>query len=137
MENIDLKVDKYYVDDLRDDLMVNTDLDLYEFIGNDPVRAFYLGINMRNWFDELDKDQQYLYSKQLRHNKDDLEKYENQIKFWTDKYPEKGEVNLAELAEYIMNNLFYDEETEESDKVKFGFFFGDMIAQSSKTSQDE
>lgn len=127
---ISFAVDPRFVQDLEDDFMVNRDKTMYQFIGRDPVKAFYLGINLGNWFRDIDRDQRYLYSKQARHNKDDLQKYQNQVSFWGDKFPRKDneEVNLAELAEFIYNNMFWDEETEETDKIKLAFFFGDMIA---------
>ena len=92
------------------------------------LKHFILVI-ISKWFQHLDKEQKYLYSKQVRHNKDDLEKYQTQIEFWTNKYvsPEP-ETNIAMLAEYIINNMFWEEETEDLDKVKLAFFFGDIIA---------
>ena len=117
---------------------MNEDLTLYEFIDNDPVKAFYLGYNISKWFQHLDKKQKYLYSKQVRHNKDDLEKYQTQIEFWTNKYvsPEP-ETNIAMLAEYIINNMFWEEETEDLDKVKLAFFFGDIIATKERQQNQE
>ena len=76
---ISFAVDPRFIQDLEDDFMVNKDQTLYEFIGKDPIRAFYLGYNINKWFEHLDKYQKYLYSKQARHNKDDLEKYQSQI----------------------------------------------------------
>ena len=46
-----------------------------------------------------------------------------QIKFWTDKFPNK-ETDLLCLSEYILNNMFWDEELEELDRVKIAIFFG-------------
>ena len=124
---ISFAVDPRFVDDLRDDFAVNEDLTLYEFIGNDPVRAFYLGLHITEWFKDIDKKQRYLYSKQARHNKDDLEKYLDQIEFWSKRYSEKDEIDMVSLAEYIIKIMFWKEETEEIDKVKMAFFFGDTI----------
>lgn len=127
---ISFAVDPRFVKDLEDDFMVNEDLTLYEFIGKDPVRAFYLGLYITDWFQHIDRRQRYLYSKQARHNKDDLEKYQEQISFWGKKFKPRveGEVIMAELAEFIFNNMFWDESTEETDKIKLAFFFGDMIS---------
>lgn len=126
---ISFAVDPRYTQDLEDDFIMNEDQTMYEFIGNDPVKAFYLGYNLRRWFELIDRKQKYLYSKQARHNKDDLEKYQNQIEFWANKYQSpEPEVNMAMLAEYIINNMFWEEETEDSDRVKLAFFFGDTIA---------
>lgn len=135
---ISFTVDSRYVLDLQDDVMVNEDLTLYEFIGKDPVKAFYMGYNLAEWFKELNKKQQYLYSKQARHNKDGLEKYQSQIEFWTNRFPSKEEnISLTDLSEYIINNMLWDEKTKEIDKVKLAFFFGDVIAQQNKKTEEE
>ena len=124
---INFEVDNRYIEDLHDDFVMNESCTLYEFIGKDPVRAFYLGFNITKWFEELEKSQKYLYSKLARHNSDDLEKYKEQIEFWTTKYPEEGEVNLMDLASFIINNMFWDEKTGDLDRVKMAFFFGETI----------
>lgn len=126
---ISFSVDPRFVQDLEDDFMVNEDQDLYEFIGKDPVRAFYLGLYIGDWLKSISRRQIYLYSKQARHNKDDLQKYSDQIAFWAKRFPNsEEETNMADLAEFIINNMFWEEKTEESDKVKLAFFFGDQIA---------
>lgn len=115
--------------------MVNEDLTLYEFIGKDPVRAFYLGHNITKWFKDINRNQRYLYSKQARHNNDDLEKYQVQIEYWTKKFPKEGEISMVELAEFIINNMFWEEKTEELDRVKLAFFFGDTIAKAQEQEE--
>lgn len=132
---ISFAVDPRFVQDLEDDFMVNEDLTLYEFIGKDPVRAFYLGHNITKWFKDINRNQRYLYSKQARHNNDDLEKYQNQIEYWTKKFPKEGEISMAELAEFIINNMFWEEKTEELDRVKLAFFFGDTIAKAQEQEE--
>lgn len=135
---ISFAVDPRYTQDLEDDFAVNEDLTLYEFIGKDPVRAFYLGYNIAEWFKFIDKKQKYLYSKQARHNKDDLEKYQSQIEFWSNKYKSpEPEINMAALAEFIFNNMFWDEKTEDMDKIKLAFFFGDTIASKERAEQEK
>lgn len=135
---ISFSVDPRYTQDLEDDFVMNEDQTLYEFIGNDPVKAFYLGYNITKWFDYIDKKQKYLYSKQARHNKDDLEKYQKQIEFWANKYKSPGpDIDIALLAEFIINNMFWEEETEDLDKVKLAFFFGDTIATKEKQQNQE
>ena len=135
---ISFAVDPRYTQDLEDDFVMNEDQTLYEFIGNDPVKAFYLGYNITKWFDYIDKKQKYLYSKQARHNKDDLEKYQKQIEFWANKYKSPGpDIDMALLAEFIINNMFWEEETEDLDKVKLAFFFGDTIATKEKQQNQE
>ena len=135
---ISFAVDPRYTQDLEDDFVMNEDKTLYEFIGKDPVKAFYLGYNITRWFKYIDKKQKYLYSKQARHNKDDLEKYQSQIEFWSNKYKSsEPEINMAALAEFIFNNMFWDEKTEDIDKVKLAFFFGDIIASKEGTEKEQ
>lgn len=124
---IKLAVDPVYILDLKDDIAMNFTDDLYQFIDGDPVRAFHVGMNIKKWFEELEPKQQYLYSKQLRHNKDFLDRYMDQMKFWTDKFPDEEETDLLCLSEYILNNMFWDEETEELDRVKMALFFGQSV----------
>lgn len=132
---INLEVSNIYIDDLSDDFLMNETLNLYEFIDNDPVKAFYLGVKIGEWFEKLEPKQKYLYSKQVRHNNEDISKYDKQIKFWTDKFG-KDECDLIELSEYIINNMIYDPETENSDKIKLSFFFGQCIAKNETKSMD-
>lgn len=120
---IELNADSIYILDLKDDFVMNETKDLYQFIDEDPVKAFYLGVYIKEWFDSLDQKQQYLYSKQLRHNQDIIPNYKEQIKFWTNKFPNK-EADASKLYEYILNNMFWNEITEELDRVKIALFFG-------------
>lgn len=134
---ISFAVDSRFVQDLEDDFVINENLDLYEFIGKDPVRAFYLGLNINKWFKDIDKKQRYLYSKQARHNNDDLRKYSDQIGFWSKKFSGNGEIDMVELAEFILNNMFWEEKTEDIDKVKLAFFFGDTIYNQQSSEKHE
>lgn len=130
-----LEVDENFVPDLRDDFVMNDEKDLYEFIGGNVVSAFYLGYNIEEWFQELDREQKYLYSKQIRHCKEEIEDYKDQIEFWTNKFSkDEEEIDLGELAEYIINNIFID---SNSDLVKIAFFFGRLISiQNNKQESD-
>lgn len=132
---ISFAVDPRFIEDLEDDFVMNETLTLYEFINNDPVKAFYLGIYLDKWFKKINRNQRYLYSKQARHNNDDIRKYDKQIEFWQKKFPEEGEIDLAKVAEYIINNIFWEEKTEDLDRVKMAFFLGDIIA-TEKCQQD-
>lgn len=138
---ISLEVSEIFIQDLEDDFVMNNELDLYEFIGPDPVKAFYLGMFIKEWFEKLEKEQRYLYSKQVRHNKEDLEKYENQMKFWINKHQgdadEQAEVDVYQLAEYVLNNMFWEEDTEDLDRIKMAFFFGQLVErQANEKSED-
>lgn len=126
MDTIKLEITLTYILDLKDDFTMNTTEDLYQFIDGDPVRAFCLGLNIEEWFGSLEPKQQYLYSKQLRHNKDSLSKYIDQIKYWSEKFlnENKNENDVVKLSEYILNNMFWEEEEEELDKVKLALSFG-------------
>ena len=112
---ISLKVNSKFLLDLRDDVFGNYDLKLYQFINNDPVIAFYFGIFIKKWFNELDQERQLLYSKALRHCDDDLDKYKPQIEFWSKKYSNNEEIDLVDLvdfSEYLLNNMFLDKESD-------------------------
>jgi hypothetical protein len=136
---ISFSVDSRYTQDLEDDFVMNEDLTLYEFLEKDPVKAFYLGLNIKKWSDYLDKKQKYLYSKQVRHNSDDIQVYQDQIEFWANRFnsSDSEQINMVELAEYILNNLFYNRKTETQDKVKLAFFFGNTVAKNEEKCQKE
>lgn len=44
---------------------------------------------------------------------------------------------MAKLAEFIINNMFWEEETEDIDRVKLAFFFGNTIAMQQKKEENE
>lgn len=118
---ISLSIDKNYIPDLRDDVFGNYDKNLYQFVGNDPVRAFYFGMYIAKWFGDLDQQRQLLYSKQLRHVSDGLSKYEAQVGFWASKFSKDEEINMIEFSEYLLNNMFYD---KEFDIINLALFLG-------------
>lgn len=121
---VNLEFDELFILDLRDDVYGNYTLKLYEFLGKDVKRAFYFGSFVKIWFPKLDQERQLLYSKQLRHSHEGLEKYSEQIKFWTDRFSDEEEVDGIQLSEYILNNMFWDEKTEDKDKIKLALFLG-------------
>lgn len=105
---------------------MNYDYDLYQFIGKDPVCAFWLAVHITDWFPELEKEQKYLYSKQVRHNKEYIEDYQNQFEFWANKFEsdDNKEVSVLELSEYILNNMFWD---NEKDIIYMAFWLGQLL----------
>lgn len=121
---IDLKVDNKYLGDLHDDVFCNYTEHLYKFLNNDPVKAFYFGSLIKKWFKDLDQDRQMLYSKELRHCDDDLEKYKEQILFWSNKYSDSEEIDLVDFSEYLLNNMFWD---KESDIINMALFLGSKV----------
>ena len=122
---IDLTVTKDFIYDLKDDFTMNDKKDLYQFIDGDLVKAFYLGINIDDWFQDLPNEKKYLYSKQIRHNKDNLEKYQKQLEFWTSKFPSKTDkIDLVDLSEYILNNMIYE---DNSDEINLAFSLGKLV----------
>lgn len=131
MSEVSLAVDEFFVADLEDDFMMNETLNLYEFIGKDPARAFYLGLYITDWFKGITKSQRYLYSKQARHNKEVAIKYSKQLDFWYNKFPGENdaELKMVKLAEFVLSNMFWDEGQEDIDRIKLAFFFGDAINQ--------
>lgn len=50
------------------------------------------------------------------------------MEFWAKQFPKHGEISMAELAEFIINNMIWNPATEDLDRVKMAFFFGDTIA---------
>lgn len=110
---ISFTVNPLFVLDLRDDFLVNDSKKLYEFIGKDPVKAFHLGVHVAKWFDLLDRKQQYLHSKLLRHNQEEIEPYMDQLKHWTEAFPHSSkddQINIIELSEYVFNNMIFSSE---------------------------
>lgn len=129
---IDLTVTKDFIYDLKDDFTMNDKKDLYQFINGDLVKAFYLGINIDDWFQDLPNEKKYLYSKQIRHNKDNLEKYQKQLEFWTSKFPSKTDkIDLVDLSEYILNNMIYE---DDSDEINLAFSLGKLVNNDSRKS---
>lgn len=129
---IDLTVTKDFIYDLKDDFIMNDKKDLYQFINGDLVKAFYLGINIDDWFQDLPNEKKYLYSKQIRHNKDNLEKYQKQLEFWTSKFPSKTDkIDLVDLSEYILNNMIYE---DNSDEINLAFSLGKLVNNDSRKS---
>lgn len=129
---IDLTVTKDFIYDLKDDFTMNDKKDLYQFINGDLVKAFYLGINIDDWFQDLPNEKKYLYSKQIRHNKDNLEKYQKQLEFWTSKFPSKTDkIDLVDLSEYILNNMIYE---DNSDEINLAFSLGKLVNNDSRKS---
>ena len=104
---INLKVDKYYELDLYEDVIMNEDKKLYQFLDNDPVKSYYFGKNIKSWKDSLNDKQVYLYSKDLRRVDINIEKYIEQIKFWGNKLDPEEVVNIIEFHQYLLNNMFY------------------------------
>ena len=104
---INLKVDKYYELDLYEDVIMNEDKKLYQFLDNDPVKSYYFGKNIKSWKDSLNDKHVYLYSKDLRRVDINIEKYIEQIKFWGSKLDPEEVVNIIEFHQYLLNNMFY------------------------------
>lgn len=109
---INLKVDKYYELDLYEDVIMNEDKKLYQFLDNDPVKSYYFGKNIKSWKDSLSDKQVYLYSKDLRRVDINIEKYIKQIKFWGSKLDPEEVVNIIEFHQYLLNNMFYSKDED-------------------------
>ena len=135
---ISFTVNPLFVLDLRDDFLMNNSKKLYEFIGKDPVKAFHLGIHVSKWFDLLDKKQQYLHSKLLRHNQEEIESYMDQLKHWTEAFPSSSkddQINMIELSEYVFNNMIWS--GEEMDKIKVALFLGMIVGKNSNLDDEQ
>lgn len=135
---ISFTVNPLFVLDLRDDFLMNNSKRLYEFIGKDPVKAFHLGVYITKWFDLLDRKQQYLYSKLLRHNQEEIESYMDQLKYWTETFPHSSkddQINMIELSEYVFNNMIWND--EETDQVKVALFLGMIVGKNSNLDDEQ
>ena len=135
---ISFTVNPLFVLDLRDDFLMNNSKKLYEFIGKDPVKAFHLGVHVSKWFDLLDKKQQYLHSKLLRHNQEEIESYMDQLKYWTEAFPNSSkddQINMIELSEYVFNNMIWS--GEEMDKIKVALFLGMIVGKNSNLDDEQ
>ena len=109
---INLKVDKYYELDLYEDVIMNEDKKLYQFLDNDPVKSYYFGKNIKSWKDSLNDKQVYLYSKDLRRVDINIEKYIKQIKFWGSKLDPEEVIDIIEFHQYLLNNMFYSKDED-------------------------
>lgn len=109
---INLKVDKYYELDLYEDVIMNEDKKLYQFLDNNPVKSYYFGKNIKSWKDSLNDRQVYLYSKDLRRVDINIEKYIKQIKFWGSKLDPEEVVDIIEFHQYLLNNMFYSKDED-------------------------
>lgn len=131
---ISLEVNQLYVPDLHDDFIMNENLKLFQFIDKDPIKAFYLGMYVTKWWDKLDKDQMYLHSKELRHNGPDyIAKYQDQIEYWSKKYDGEEDIDMIKLAEFLLNNIFYQ---EEDDQVRLALHLGMAIGSKIELEND-
>lgn len=133
-------VNPLFVLDLRDDFLMNSNKKLYDFLDSNPVKAFHLGVHISKWFDFLDKEQQYLYSKPLRHNQEEVESYLDQMKYWAGQFPrasKEDKINMIEVSEYVFNNMFWNLDTEKTDKIKVALFLGMIVGRNTNLDDEE
>lgn len=112
---IDLNVNPLYIEDLFEDVCDNTEQHLYAFIGNDPVKAFYFALNIKDWTPKLATWQIRLYLKELRHAIKKIEHLFPQIRFWENKYCDlfkDQKVNLLHMPNYMLNNMIVDNDKD-------------------------
>ena len=137
---ISFKVNTLFILDLRDDFLMNTSKKLYDFIGLDFVKAFHLGIHVTKWFDSLDRNQQYLHSKSLRHNQEDIQQYVDQMKYWSKIFPhslDDEQIDTIELSEYIFNNIIWISSDVEKDQIKVALFLGMVIGKNTNIDDEQ
>ena len=120
--------------DLYDDFMINEKKDLYTFLGPDYVRAFNLGLRLKLWFPLLERKQKHLYSFQIRHTRELIESYINQILYWTNQYEDKGDVNIIDISNFIFDNMIWN---NEEDQVKVALYLGMVMGDKVDLSQEE
>lgn len=126
---IDLNVKPSYIEDLFDDVCDNTELHLYAFIGNDPVKAFYFALYIKYWAPKLAAWQVRLYLKELRHVIKKIEYLFPQINFWENKYLDlfkDQKVNLLHMPNYMLNNIIVD---NDEDLINFALLLGANVAE--------
>jgi hypothetical protein len=125
---IDFDITKVDILDIRDDFLMNEVYHLYEFCNNDPTIAFWLGYYITEWFEELSKEQQYLYTKELRHNEEILIDYQNQVRYWLDRFTEKNNVEddvpLLPFLKYLFENIFL---LNEEDIIPLAVHYGKFL----------
>lgn len=119
------EIDPVLILDLRDDIVMNYDKHLYEFLGKNVLNSFYFGLIIKKIYSKLEAVQQYLYSKELRHLTRDIEQYASQIQYWTKK--NKNSKSLIESIENIYNNIIWFPNSEDEDKVKVALFLAGTI----------
>lgn len=125
---IDLNVKPSYIEDLFDDVCDNTELHLYAFIGNDPVKAFYFALYITEWSSKLSAWQVRLYLKELRYVVKKIEQLFPQITFWENKYLDlfkDQKVNLLHMSNYMLNNIIVD---NDEDLINFALLLGANVA---------
>lgn len=135
---ISFTVNPLFVLDLRDDFLMNNSKKLYDFIDKDPIKAFHLGIHVAKWFELLDRKQQYLHSKSLRHNQEDVEPYMDQLKHWSEEFPHSSkddQIDMIELSEYVFNNMIWND--RETDSVKVALFLGMIVGKNSNLDNEQ
>lgn len=134
---INLNVNCSYIEDLFDDVCDNTSEHLYAFIGNDPVKAFYFAMNIKDWASKLAGWQVRLYSRELRHVHEEIENLYPQIKFWQNKYMELFEgkdVTLIHFPTYVLNNIIVD---NDKDLIRVSLMLGANTADTKKRLESE
>lgn len=117
---IDLnKVSNIYIQDLLDDMLDNDSKHLYQFVGHDCKKAFFLTMYIEEWQSYLEPFQMRLYSREIRHAPLELEPYQKQFDYWSSKYYNDNkdkEVLITDYPQYILNNWIST--SDEDPKVK-------------------
>lgn len=112
-------VTELYIQDLLDDILDNEDKHLYQFVGHDCKKAFFLTMYIEEWQSYLEPYQMRLYSREIRHAPLEMIDYHKQFDYWSSKYYEKNkdkEVSITDYPEYILNHWIST--NDEDPKVK-------------------
>lgn len=124
------------VADCHDDFMVNEEYELYDFIDNDIEFAFILGMYFIEWYQDLNRDQKYLYSKQWRHNIEELDEYIDQINYWINKCtPNEGEIDMIQMSEDVLNNIIFQPDDEYL-IINLALFLGNMTGKAMRNEKE-
>lgn len=62
------------------------------------------------------------------------------MKHWTEAFPHTSnddQINMIELSEYVFNNMIWDPDTEEIDRVKVALFLGMIVGRNSNLDDEQ
>lgn len=75
----------------------------------------------------------------LRHNHEGVEDYREQMKYWAQLFPhssDEDEVNTVEMSEYIFNNMIWNDDTEEIDRIRVALFLGMVTGKNAEIDEE-
>lgn len=113
-------VTQVYVENLLDDMLDNTERHLYEFVGGDYCKAFFITLNFQDWEKYLEPYQVRLYSREIRNAPELFTPYESQYNYWSKKYYETNknkQVLITDFPQYVLSNWIPSKNEDKKVKV--------------------